>query len=260
VDDPGAMPASAVPASHPARRPPLIASLNVLADFCADPARAFRFLRERPTYGLALFLAVGCGVLEWYLTLPAVHHAIQVTVPAQVASDPEAMKFHLDGAQIEAIVTRTQALANLRWWVPAVAVPLTVLLQAVLLAGLQIRSASRASFQTLFALSAHTSLVGYGFGALANGLIVVLRSPEGFNSRADLLDAVPNLAWIAGHAPSTVQDALMAITPFTVWSAALLVVGFQRVAGVRLAAGLVAAAVVLGATIATRLLTLRGGP
>src|SRR5580658_8660898 len=108
--------------------PPRSGLLTAL-DIVIAPKAAFTTLREAPTWGWAFLISAVVGIAAAFLLLPTYSHALDVSLPAQLAANPSIAKMPADQQQ-QAIATGiSYAKIGLKFaWI---ALPFIILLSAL---------------------------------------------------------------------------------------------------------------------------------
>ncbi len=230
----------------PAGRP----GLSNVVDIVVSPDAAFARLRAVPTWGWAFIAATVLGVIGSLLAAPAILHAMDVSLPAQLAANPRFAALPAD-AQQRAIATQLR-IAHVLAQLAFIGVPITLLvgalLQAVIMLVANAASKADGTFKSLFALSMTVSVVGVGLGSLVLGIIVLVRGTGSFDTMMSVQAALPSLALLAPGTHGALRGFLGGLNVFYLWATVLLALGMVRVARIGAAAAWIAAIVMLLAT------------
>jgi hypothetical protein len=210
--------------------------LNVI-DVIVAPKAAFSRLRIVPTWGWAYLVAVLLGIASALMIEPATLHAVDKSLPAQLAANPAITK--LPSAQQAAAIERTLAMTHtmvqFQWILIPIALLVAGLVQALVLMIASAASRGDGTFGKFFALSQTVMVVGSGLSSLVLGLIVVLKVPDSF----------PSLALLAPGVKGAAGGFLAGLSVFNLWTTALLALGATIVGKVKPAAAWTAAIVML---------------
>lgn len=204
--------------------------LTTVLDVITSPAHAFETLRAMPMWGWAYLVAVSLSMAGQYLATPAVIHAIQASWPAMVAANPQ-LAARTPEEQQQALHFGTM-FAGYAWLAMPVVVLVAALLETVIMTIFKAAARSEAGFKQLWSASMNTLVVGYGVYSIVNGLIVMVRGPQSFNTTLDAIRATPSLAWFAGAAPAKLVAFLAAFNVISIWGAVLLAMAMIHVARV----------------------------
>jgi hypothetical protein len=205
--------------------------LSNAVDIVVAPNAAFSRLRQVPTWGWAFLIACVLGMIGSLMIEPALLHAMETSMPAKLAANPQIAKLPADQQQ-SMIATQMKVshvfLQLLPLFVP-VALLVGGLVQAVVMTLANAIGRGDGSFAKYFALSITVAIVGYALAALVLGPIVMLRGASSFEQQSAVTQALPNLALLAPGAHGFIGGFLGAITVFYLWATVLLALGMQRV-------------------------------
>lgn len=205
--------------------------LNV-ADIIVSPNAAFDRLRVVPTWGWAFLVTTLLGIAGSLLIQPAVLHALDVSLPAQLAADPNITKLPAaeQQKQIANISGAIRALTQISWIFTPAAILLAGLVQALALTFAGAIGKGTGGFKTFFALSITAGVVGTGLYSLVAALIVLVRGAGTFDSTASVQGVVPGLAMLVPAAHGATAGFLSAFNVFFLWATVLLALGAIRIA------------------------------
>jgi hypothetical protein len=200
-------------------------------DIIVAPGAAFARLREAPTWGWAFLIATVLGIIGSLVSGPAVLHALQTTLPAQLAANPDIAK--LPPEQQQTMINNMMGYTTLFAKFSFVFIPIAILL-AALVQGLIMLIANAAahgdgSFKKYFALGVNVSVIGVGLSSLVIALIVLVRGPSSFETTASIQGAVPGLGLLVPGAHGAIAGFLGSMNIFALWSIALLALGMTGV-------------------------------
>jgi hypothetical protein len=220
--------------------------LNVI-DVIIAPKAAFSRLRVVPTWGWAYLVATLLGIAGTLAIEPAVLHAIDKSLPAQMLANPKMAQ--LPAAQQSQAVARgiafAHALVRFQW----IAIPIGLLIagfvQAVVLTIANAVARGDGSFAKYFALSETVMVVGSGLSALAMALIVVIKGPDAFDSQSAVVGSIPSVAMLVPGAKGPAAGFLLGLNVFNLWATVLLAIGATIVGKVKPAAAWTAAIIML---------------
>jgi len=162
---------------------------------------------------------------------PAVVHALQISLPAQLATNPGLMKLPADQRQqqIDGIVKFSTMIAQFSWVFVPIGVLLVGLIQGLIMLIFNAAAKGDGSFKKYFALSVTVGIVGYGLGSLATGIIVLLRGSNSFETSAAIQGVLPSLALLAPGASKVLSGFLGAVNVFTIWATVLTAYGMTTI-------------------------------
>jgi len=207
---------------NPEGQDPISSSWSNLWGALASPSETFGALGRRPTFAVCLLVLLGLGVAFGYVAMGKVTprsfvESIEAQgrpVPPQIQEDPGAFLARMRTIQVGAGT--------------AVAALFYLLLAAIFLACFRLLGSDLTYRQSL-ATTVH-GLLPLGVSALV-GLAVVLGREE--VSLVDLQSGslvMSNLAFLAGEETGKAMRSLLAsIDLFSMWSVALLALGFRTV-------------------------------
>jgi hypothetical protein len=200
-------------------------------DIVIAPNAAFERIREVPTWVWAFVVASILGAIGSVLLTPALIHAADLTMPANLAASPDIAKLPPDQQQsmIALRMKFSHVILQLTWLFVPLGLLLVGLLQAlVMLLGNAIGRGD-GTFRKYFALSLTVSVVGTGLGTLVTGLIVMLRGASSFESQSAVTGSMPGLGLLVPGAHGALAGFLAVFTVFSLWSVALVALGMVRV-------------------------------
>jgi hypothetical protein len=221
--------------------------LATVADIIVAPASAFAKLREAPTWGWAFLVATVLGIIGSLIISPAVAHALQTTLPAQLAANPAIANLPADQQQVA--INRALGFSKIIAQVSFVFVPIGILISG-LVQGLIMLIANAVAhgdgtFKKYFALSVNVSVVGVGLSSLLIGIIVLVRGVNSFDSPTAIQGAVPSLALLAPGVRGALGGFLGSMNIVALWAIALLALGMNGVGRIPRLAAWVTAIVML---------------
>lgn len=202
-----------------------------IVDIIIAPNAAFERLRVVPVWGWALLVASLLGIAGTLLLGPAVAHAMETSLPAQLAANDAIAKMPPDQQQkqIAAMVSLSKTIAKFAWLFIPPAILIGGLIQSVLMLVANAAAHGDGTFKRFFALSITVAVVGTGLSSLVLGLIVTLRGAGSFDSTSAVQGALPSVAMLAAGVRGALGGFLGALNVFTVWATVLLALGMQRV-------------------------------
>jgi hypothetical protein len=217
--------------------------LAVAWDAIVAPRAAFTALRERPRWLVAYVATCVLGMIGSVLQTPAGVHVAQATVQKMIATDPNLASMSPDKQQ--AILAQAVGVQHYIWIAYPLIVIVAVALTAVVLLIARAIGRGEASFSRLFALAAHVAIVNFGIAYLYIGIIVLLKGGANFDSQRDLLATLPSLAWLAPGAGVKLAAFLSSFSVFAIWSAFLITLGLEIIAGLSRRTAIASAIVLL---------------
>jgi hypothetical protein len=197
------------------------------------PTDAFARLRETPTWGWAYLIAVVLAMLATLALVPALRHAMDASLPAQLAASPNIAKLPPaeQQKQIARIASAQSIILNFTWIGSIVIVPLVAIVQtAVMLLANKIGGGD-ATFRRLWALALNVQVAG-SIGGLILAAIVLIRGAASFDDPAQIQVVLPNLSMLAPGLPHVAGAFLGAINVAAIWQTVLLGLGLIAVARV----------------------------
>jgi hypothetical protein len=208
--------------------------LQNVVDIVIAPDAAFRRLREAPTWFWAFAVATVLGIVGSLLSIPALQHAVNTGMAAELASSPALAQLPPDrqAAMIHQQVAFMRVFVQLAWLITPVFVLLIGVIQAVvLLIGDKIAHGS-GSFGRYFALGETVAVVGIGLSAVVVALIVFLRGADSFQDLRSVQGVMPSAALLVPGANAALRGFLTVLQPFNLWAAALLAFGMSAIGNV----------------------------
>ncbi len=208
--------------------------LQTALDLLIAPRDAFARLREAPTWGWAYLIAAALSAVATLAILPALHHAIETGLPAQLAATPEIAKLPPDQQQkaIARILAVQNAFLSASWLLPLAVLPLVAAIQSLVMYAANRLGGGDAGYRRLWALAMNVQVAG-SVGGLLAAAIVMLRGPNAFDEPGSVQTALPSLAMLAPGASHVVAAFLGAINVAAIWQAVLL--GLGMIAAARIA-------------------------
>jgi hypothetical protein len=232
--------------SDPAVPSPRSGLLNV-ADIIIAPTAAFDRLRQAPTWFWAFVAASLLAIAGSLLAQPGMQHALEVSLPAQLAGDPNVAKLppEQQQKQIAAAMGMMRVMTQVGWILVPFSIMITGLIQALILTVTNAIAKGDGDFKKFFALSVTVSVVGTGLYYIVYALIVVMRGSSAFDSMTALQTAVPGLGLLVPGAHGWLAGFLSAFNIFFLWATALLALGTMRIGHVSRGAAWTASLVLL---------------
>lgn len=209
--------------------------LSNVVDIIVSPGSAFARLRVVPTWGWAFLVAALLAVAGSLLSGPATLHALQTSLPAQLAADPGVQKLppEQQQAMIKNALKFTKIFAQIGWLFVPVAILFAGLFQGLIMTIANAVARGEGSFKKYFALSITVSIVGFGLYSLVVGIIALIRGADAFDSPIAVQAAVPSLALLAPGAHGALAGVLSALNVFYLWALTLLALGMTQVGRIR---------------------------
>jgi hypothetical protein len=205
--------------------------LSNAIDIVIAPTAAFDRLREVPTWVWAFAVASVLGIIGSLLVQPALIHALETSMPAQLAANPAIAKLPPDQQQkqIAAILGVSRVMMQINWIFVPIAILIVGLIQGLVLTIANAIGKGQGSFAKFFALSITVCVIGSGLYYVVLGLIVIVRGASSFEATSAITGAVPGLALLVPGAHGFLIGFLAAFNVFYLWGAALLALGAIRV-------------------------------
>lgn len=204
--------------------------MRTALDILIAPRDAFARIRETPTWVWALIIAVVVGSISVLAFLPALKHALETGLPAQLAANPAIAKLPSgeQQKQIATMVSLQLKIVNFTWLFTIVVVPLVAAVQAlVMLVAAKIGGGDR-TYKHFWSLAVHVQIAGSVGGLLADA-IVLLRGANSFDAPDQLQTVLPNLGLLVPGGPHVLVGFLSALNVIALWQCALLAFGMIAV-------------------------------
>jgi len=203
---------------------------NVI-DIVISPGVAFERLRQAPVWAWAFLVATLLGIAGSLLLIPAILHALEQTLPAQLAANPAiaALPPEQQREKIAAALALTRTMASVNWIFFPLVLLFSALIQALLMTIVNAVTRGEGSFAKFFALSITVGVIGAGFSSLTLGVIAELRGPASFEDASAVQGVVPSLALLVPGARGALAGFLAPLNVFNIWAAALLALGMIAV-------------------------------
>jgi hypothetical protein len=220
--------------------------LQTALDIIIAPRDAFARLRESPTWGWAYLIAAALAVVAALAIVPALRHAIETGMPAQLAANPSIAKLPPDQQQkmIAQAVSLQALLVNFTCVFQALGLLIVAAVQSLVMFVATKAGHGDGSYKQLWALAINVQVAG-AVGSLVAAAIVLLRGPNAFANPASIAAALPSLALIVPGAPPVPAAFLAALNVASIWQAVLLGLGMIAVARVSRPAAWTAAVLML---------------
>ncbi len=220
--------------------------LQTAIDMLVAPRDAFARLRENPTWGWAYLIAAALAVVGTLAILPALRHAMEVGLPAQIAASPQIAKLPPDQqqAQIARVLAIQQSILNVSWLAAIVILPVVTLVQTAVMFVANKLGGGDAPFRRLWALALNVQVAG-SVGGLIAAAIVLLRGTNSFDDPSHVQTVIPSLGLLVPSAPHAVAAFLSALNVVAIWQTVLLGFGMIAVARIGRPAAWTAALVML---------------
>ncbi|MEO7038947.1 MAG: hypothetical protein ABI186_02830 [Candidatus Elarobacter sp.] len=221
-----------------------------VADIIIAPGTAFERLRAVPTWGWAFLVASLLGIAGTLLIVPALQHAADTSMPAQLAAMPQIAK--LPPSQQASMIATQMKFIRIGFRLAWLFVPILVLvggaIQAVIMLIANAVGHGDGTFKKFFALSQNVAVVGIGLSSLVIGLIVTMHGASSFETMGAVQIVAPSLALLAPGSHGAAAGFLGALNVFSIWAMVLLALGMSGVAQIPRVPAWAAAIVMLLAT------------
>lgn len=226
---------------------PTRSGLQVALDVIIAPKAAFASLREVPTWGWALLIAVVLTGIGSYFCSPAFTHAFATEMPAKMAKQlaNSTLTAEQREKQIAAVTAMTQTGAKFGFLFVMILVPIVALIQSVILLIANAITKGDGTFKKFWALSLNIAVVGYGLSSIALMIIVLIRGPESYNSSAAIAGSIPSFAILVPGAEGKLLAFLSGLNVFYIWATVLFALGLTIVARIPRTAAIVTAVIML---------------
>lgn len=223
-----------------------------VADIIVAPGTAYERLRAVPTWGWAFVVASLLGIAGTLMIVPALQHAADISMPAQLAAMPQIAK--LPPSQQTSMIASQMKFIRIGFQLAWLFVPVLVLVggafQALIMLIANAAGHGDGTFKKFFALSQNVAVVGIGLSSLVIGLIVTMRGASSFETMSAVQTVAPSLALVAPGSHGAAAGFLAALNVFSVWAAVLLALGMTGVANIPRVPAWTAAILMLLATAA----------
>jgi hypothetical protein len=202
-----------------------------VVDIIIAPNAAFERIRQVPVWGWAFLVAALLGVAGAILLGPAMQHAMETSLPAQLAANDAIAKLPAEQQQkqIAMMLSVSKTFAKFAWLFIPPLILIGGLIQALIMLIANAATRGDGTFKKFYALSVTVSVVGTGIGSLVLGLIVMLRGAASFEAPSAVNSALPSLALLIPGAKGALAGFLGALNVFVLWATALLALGMSRV-------------------------------
>jgi hypothetical protein len=202
-----------------------------VVDIIIAPNAAFERIRQVPVWGWAFLVACLLGIAGSLLVGPAVLHAMETSMPAQLAASDAMSKLSPEQQQkqIATIMSFSKTFAKFYWVVIPPALLLIGLVQGVIMLIANAATRGDGTFKKYYALSITVAVVGSGLSSLVLGVIALVRGADSFETTSSVSSALPSLALLAPGAKGALGGFLGAVNVFYLWATALLALGMSRV-------------------------------
>lgn len=188
--------------------------LPTVVDTIASPTEAFERQRTAPTWGWALLICVVLMIAGALLQAPAARHAAVGQIQHMLGNPKFAT---LSDAQKQQMIANAGKPSLLTYAGPAVWLLVAVLFNTLFMLLGNLAGRGQADFKRLWCGSMNIAVPTLGIGAVALGIITMLRGADSFNSSAALAQAVPGLGMLVPHAGIVFGTFLAGINIFAVW-------------------------------------------
>lgn len=201
-------------------------ALKTVLDTMIAPKEAFESIRIVPTWGWALAIAIVLSAVGSYLMVPAFQHAFAASWPEMVSKSPRLAQLTPQQQQIQLAVT--QKFFGFSWIVIFFAVPILVLINAVVMLIFDKLGKGEGTFAQYFAAASNIA-VPAALGSIIAAIIVMIRGVASFNSVPAVQNAVPTLALLAPGGSPKLVAFLSVFTPFSIWATVLVAVAMMTI-------------------------------
>jgi hypothetical protein len=213
-----------------------------LLDTIVAPKEAFERLRESPTWVLAFVLALLLGVVGLVLLVPAVTQSAAASFNARVATDPQLAQ--MSAAQLQQARAISDTVIKFTPLIGAFILPITVLVQTLIMLALNAIGKGSGTFRSLWAASCNIAVPAFGLGNVVGGVIAIVRGAASFNTPGGAQSVLPSLAMFLPEG-TKLSYFFSAFNPFTIWAAVLLAMAMIYVARAGKAMAWIMGAIVL---------------
>jgi len=204
--------------------------LSNVVDIVVAPNSAFDRLRRVPTWGWAFAVATVLGAIGSLLAAPAILHALQTSMPAQLAASPGIAKLPPDQQQktIEMSMSFARIITQISFLFVPIGILVIALIQAIVMLIANAAGRGDGTFGKYFALSVNVAVIGVGLNSIVLGIIVLVRGASSFETATAVQGSLPSLALVMPGAKGGTAGLLGALNVFAIWATVLLALGMQR--------------------------------
>lgn len=224
---------------------PTRSGLQVALDIVIAPKAAFESLREVPTWGWALLIAVVLTGIGTYFCSAAFAHAFAIEMPAKLAKQLANLPAEQRDKQITAIMSWSKMGASFGFLLVMIFVPIAALIQSVVLLIANAITKGDGTFKKFWALSTNIAVVGFGLSSIVLMIIVLIRGPESYNSSAAIAGSIPGLGLLVPGADGKLLTFLNGLNAFYIWATVLFALGMTTIARIPRTAAIVTAVIML---------------
>jgi hypothetical protein len=209
------------------------AGLAIVIDTLIAPNDAYEKMRATPSWVWAYVIAFVLTAAGSLILEPAMKHAMQVGLPAQLSTLPSIARLPPaeQQAQIARIMSVQLAVASFSWLLAIVAIPFIVLLQSLVMLLANRIGGGDGTFRRFWSLGMNVAVPG-GIGVLLLGIIDLIRGPESFTRVVDVTTGMPSLGMLVPGGPPFLTGLLSAITVIIAWQTILI--GFGMIGAARI--------------------------
>lgn len=221
--------------------------LMTALDIIIAPNAAFATLRQSSTWFWAFLISSILGIAAALILIPAFTHAMDASLPAQLAANPSIAKLPADQQQtaIANATSVSKLIVKLYWIIIPFGLLLSGLVQALILLIANAISQGDGTFKKFFALAMNVTIVGGALSSVVLVIVVLLRGSDSFASAADITNAIPGLGMLVPSSAKVLSAFLGTFSVFNLWAVALLALGAQAVGNVKRPAAIGAALFIL---------------
>jgi hypothetical protein len=194
--------------------------LKTVVDTIIAPKEAFESIRLVPTSGWALAIAIVLTAVGTYLMVPALQHGLAASWPEMISKTPRLAQ--LTAAQQQAQLTISQRIVGFSWIATIFAVPLFVLINAVVMLIFDKLGKGEGTFERYFSAASNIA-VPASLGPVITAVIILIRGADSFDSPQAVQMALPTLAMLAPGASPKLTAFLAVFTPFSLWATGLVI-------------------------------------
>ena len=196
---------------------------RTLIDLLLDPVAAFEGIRSAPRWGVAFLVLTLLTIGGALLGSPAQHSADAATLKSQFTSTNDYSEFTQAGRDALLAGAHNPPLWH-DFGVGAIA--LAVGLSAALVSALAtwllaMLLGKKAPFRTVFSGFLHIAVISTGVSSLVAGAVTLSIGAENFTSYDAIDRSMPGLGMLLPMSGGWIGQALVAVTPFSIWSAGL---------------------------------------
>ncbi len=220
--------------------------MRTALDIIIAPRDAFARLREAPSWVWAYGIVAVISIFVTFLIMPALSHAMQVGLPAQLAANPNIAKLPPaeQQTQIARMTSMQMNILKYSWIVPVITVAVVAVVQALVMFIASKIGNGDATFKQMWCLAVNVQVAG-AVGGLVLAAIVLLRGSDSFDRVEQVTTVLPSLALLVPGGSRVLVAFLSSVNVAGIWQMVLLALGMIAVGRVSKPVAWTAAAIML---------------